>query len=263
VHRVPLPRATDVAFDILDCIAKFELQPGEAIELMVLDFVDAFWNIPLSPDERRFFVGMLRGKLYVFLRAAQGSRNGPLAWAGVISLVMRLVQAVFWEYGRCPLRLNTYVDDPLCIIRGTLKERRWKVCLLVLLWRALGLPLAFKKGCLGTGVSWIGLFLEVKSSVVDITISATRVAELLSLTVEALSLNIVSIKWLRSYAGKACSFASILVFWRPFLQFLWAAIYAEDPQGAPRNCVWTKQIAVSLHWIAAFLREQHAQTLHR
>jgi hypothetical protein len=262
VHRVPLPKATDVAFDILDCITKNELLPDEAIELLVLDFVDAFWNIPLAPEERKFFVGMLRGKLYVFLRAAQGSRNGPLAWAGVISLVMRLVQSVFWEYGRCPLRLNTYVDDPLCVIRGTRQERHMKICLLVLLWRALGLPLAFQKGCRGTGVAWIGLFLEVKSAEVDITISETRVSELLSLTIEALSQNVVSIKWLRSYAGKACSFASILIFWRPFLQFLWAAMYAEEPLGAPKNCIWTRQISVSLQWIATFLKEQKGD-MHR
>ena len=80
VHRAPLPRATDVAFDILDCLAKMDLQPGENIELMVLDFEDAFWNIPLASEERRFFVGKLGGRFYVFLRAAQGSRNGPLAW---------------------------------------------------------------------------------------------------------------------------------------------------------------------------------------
>ena len=124
VHRVPLPKVTDVAYDILDSLAKQDFEPGEGIELLVLDFEDAFWNIPLAAGEHRFFVGRLRGKFYVFLRAAQGSRNGPLAWAGVISLVMRLVQAVFWDYGRCPLRINTYVDDPLAMVRGTQSERR-------------------------------------------------------------------------------------------------------------------------------------------
>ncbi len=103
----------------------------------------------------------------------------------------------------------------------------------MLLWRALGLPLAFKKGILGPSVGWMGLYLEVKAGEVDITISAARIAELLSLTLEALKHNVVSVKWLRSYAGKACSFASILVLWRPFLQFLWAAIYADDPQWGP------------------------------
>ena len=182
-----------MAFDIFDSLSKLDLQPGENVELMVLDFEDAFWNIPLAPEERRFFVGKIRGRFYVILRAAQGSRNGPLSWAGVISLVMRIVQSVFWEFGRCPLRLNTYVDDPLCMIRGTRRERRQRICFLVLLWRALGLPLSLRKGCLGSGVAWIGLFLEVKTAEVDITISASRVAELLSLTLEALSLNIVSV----------------------------------------------------------------------
>ncbi len=63
-------------------------------------------------------------------------------------------------------------------------------------------------------------------------------------------------RWLRSYAGKANSFASILFFWRPFLQYLWAAIYAVDSKGAPPNCVWTRPVQVSLQWIAAFLRDQ-------
>ena len=85
---------------------------------------------------------------------------------------MRLVQAAFWEYGRCPLRLNTYVDDPLAMVRGTHSERRHHITILVLLWRALGLPLAFKKGLLGRSVGWIGLFLEVKEHSVDVTISA-------------------------------------------------------------------------------------------
>ncbi len=152
MHRVPLPKVTDVVYDILDVLAKDELLSGEGIDLLVLDFVDAFWNIPLAVEERRFFVGRLRGTLCVFLRAAQGSRDGPLAWAGVISLVMRLVQAVFWEYGKCPLRLNTYVDDPICVVRGTPEQRRRRIAGLFLLWRALGLPLAFRKGALGQSV---------------------------------------------------------------------------------------------------------------
>ena len=175
---------------------------------------------------------------------------------------MRLCQAAFWERGRCPLRLNTYVDDPLAMIRGTHKERRHLVTVLVLLWRALGLPLSFKKGVIGHAVGWIGLGVAVKERGVDVTISASRIAELLSMTQEALSLNLVSRKWLRTYAGKASSFASVLVFWRPFLQFLWSAIYADDSQGAPPNCIWTKQVAVSLRWIAAFLREQQGD-MHR
>eukprot|EP00972_Heterocapsa_arctica_P022068 3245158-Heterocapsa_arctica.AAC.1 len=78
----------------------------DAVEYMVLDVVEAFWNIPLAKAERRFFVGRHQGAYFVFLTAAQGSPNGPLAWSGVASLCMRLAQATFWESGRCPLRIN-------------------------------------------------------------------------------------------------------------------------------------------------------------
>ncbi len=42
MHRVPLPQVTDVAFDIPDSLAKEGFVPGEGIELLVLDFEDAF-----------------------------------------------------------------------------------------------------------------------------------------------------------------------------------------------------------------------------
>ena len=81
VHRVPLPRATDVVYDIMDMLHKLPLGTDEQLDLLVLDFVDAFWNVPLMASERRFFVGKLRSRYFAFIRAAQGSRRGPLAWA--------------------------------------------------------------------------------------------------------------------------------------------------------------------------------------
>ena len=48
------------------------------LEQFVLDYTDAFWQVPLHPKERRFFVGKIRGIILSYLRAAQGSRNGPL-----------------------------------------------------------------------------------------------------------------------------------------------------------------------------------------
>ena len=77
---------------------------------MVLDLVDASWDVPLAPRERKSFVGLYRGKFYVYFRAAQGSRNG-LAWAGVISSAMRLSQSVCGEPRKSRTRINTHVDD--------------------------------------------------------------------------------------------------------------------------------------------------------
>jgi len=263
VHRVPLPRITDVVFDILNMLAELPLDEAEDLELLVLDFVDAFWNIPLAPAERKFFVGRLRGRYYVFLRAAQGSRNGPLAWAAVVSLIMRLVQAALFARGACPLRLNTYVDDPIAVVRGSRSSRRQLVAELILLLRALGFPLAFVKGQLGPVVDWIGLTVKAERAAVVVTISAQRIQELLELTRGGLRCNVVSRKWLQSYAGKANSFASVLVFWRPFLQYLWAALYSSVDPNAPQNCIWVKQFRISLEWIEAFLTAQTGDLCRR
>ena len=227
VHRVPLPRATDVVCDIMDMLYKHPLGTDEQLDLLVLDFVDAFWNVPLLAAERRFFVGKLRSRYFVFLRAAQGSRNGPLAWAGVVSLAIRLVQACLWEGGVCPARINTYVDDPLTVVRGTETRRNYLVACLVLLFTALGFPLSFRKGSRGTSVDWIGLTVSVQPRVVHLTITEARVKELRDLAEEALVRNLVTKKWLRSFAGKASSFASILIFWRPFLRSIWGALCAD------------------------------------
>ena len=90
----------------------------------------------------------------------------------------------------------------------------------VLLWRAPGFPSALRKGVVGPSVDWTGLRVSVGNKAVAVTISAQRVEELLSLTREATQRNVVSRKWLLSFAGKASSFASVLVFWRPSLQFM-------------------------------------------
>ena len=147
-----------MVYDIMDMLHKHPLGTDEQLDLLVLDFVDAFWNVPLMASERRFFVGKLRSRYFVFLRAAQGSRNGPLAWAGVVSLAIRLVQACLWEGG--------YVDDPLTLVRGTETRRNNLVACLVLLFTALGFPLSFRKGSRGTSVDWIGLNLSVRPRVV-------------------------------------------------------------------------------------------------
>ena len=87
------------------------------------------------------------------------------------------MQAVFFEYGRCPLRLNTYVGDPIAMIRGRPSERRYRLAVLVLTWRVLGLSLAFRKGVVGPIVGWIGLTVEVRQTSIDVSISAARILE--------------------------------------------------------------------------------------
>lgn len=65
-HKVALPRLGDAPTDALELSE--DLQPDEVVEFLVLDFQDAFWNIPLRMAGRRFFVGKCRGLYLVYLR---------------------------------------------------------------------------------------------------------------------------------------------------------------------------------------------------
>ena len=132
-----------------------------------------------------------------------------------------------WQFGLCKLVCGKVVSalrgstptlmTHSLVVRGTETRRNYLVACLVLLFTALGFPLSFRKGSRGTSVDWIGLNLSVRPRVVHLTIAEARVKELRDLAEEALLHNLVSKKWLKSFAGKASSFASILFFWRPFL----------------------------------------------
>ena len=49
-----LSRLVDLISNTLDL--SYDLGPDEEVEYLILDFVDAFWNTPLSFGERGFFV---------------------------------------------------------------------------------------------------------------------------------------------------------------------------------------------------------------
>jgi hypothetical protein len=73
-QRVLLPRLLDAILQAL--ILYDQCGPGESMDWFVLDFTEAFWQIPLHPSERRFFCarvpinGVL--KYIVYLRTVQG-----------------------------------------------------------------------------------------------------------------------------------------------------------------------------------------------
>lgn len=86
------------------------------------------------------------------------------------------------------------------------------------------------------------------------TVPKEKVLEILSLVRETLAHNVVTIKALRSLAGKAMNIASLLVMWRPFIAQFWAAL-SHVHSKAPHHTVWVKQILHSLCWLQLFLSE--------
>ena len=256
-HRVVLPRVSDAVADALFVLA--DIVDGESFEWLVLDFSDAFWNVPLRDDERRYFVGILGEDFYLCLRAAQGSRNGPLTWAGVASLALRLLQGVLCACGapasRPRARLQLYVDDPVLAMRGWAAQLDVLVAKLVIVWRLLGFPLAFRKAARGPAVVWIGAHMAAERDKVVVSIPQDKLDDLLASVRGFLRSNVIAVKALRSFAGVASHVASLVYAWRPFLFEVWGALKSagSGDSRAPPRCIWTSQCRPALLWIEAFL----------
>ena len=266
-ERVISPRVAGAAFDAL--AAEVRSGHGDAVGFLVLDFAEASWQAPLGRSERRFFAAQLRGRIFVLLRAAQGSRGAPLLWARVAALLCRLTQGVF-EPGRA--RLACYVDDPIVTLSSSRLVRDRHVALVVYLWMALGFPLSFSKGQLGESVTWTsGQFRSEATNVVDVygrrarTVITVRVKasithETLLMTEGFLRQNVVSLRDLRAYAGKLAHISSLVSTLRPFLRNIWGALSDAgegSPSRAPPGCAWTKQVEATLRFVQSFLREEH------
>ena len=279
--RSVLPRVTDAVGSLLssldDCASSMdgawfedETPDLSSSEQFVIDATDAFWELGLHPQERRFFVGKLRGKYLIYLRTAQGSRGAPLTWAAEFGLICRCVQSLFHSGSSCRrckfnADLQVYVDDPWSVVRGTLMQRDRAIALMILTWRVLGVRLAFSKARRGLTIDWIGANLRILDPMtVRASIMENRVSEVKHLTSCMLEQNVVSIKELRSYTGKMQSMASLLHTWRPFVGMLWAALYSPDSMSrAPPGCIWVSQIREPLLWFASFWQDADACSLVR
>ena len=93
VTRTRAALATDHPRMLAECME------GERVVLFVCDAEDAYWQIPLAPEEQEIHCCILRmpdGKIryLVYLVTAQGSRGAPLSWAVIFGLIGRCVLAV-------------------------------------------------------------------------------------------------------------------------------------------------------------------------
>lgn len=270
-YKSVLPRTTDAVGSLLAALSDCRGTERTA-EQFVIDATDAFWELGLRPEERRFFVGMLRGKYLVYLRTAQGSRGAPLSWAAVFGLICRCVQSLFFKgtfaitsRAKFSVDLQVYVDDPWAVVSGTDAQRERSLSLMILTWRVIGVKLAFSKARRGPRVDWIGASLHIEDSLTVVaSIMKARVDELKRLTSDMLLVNIVPLKELRSFTGKVQSMAGLLHTWRPFVAMLWAALYADTSvSGAPAGCVWTAQLREPLNWLTAFLAPASTNLVRR
>ena len=144
------------------------------------------------------------------------------------------------------------MDDPILATKGSRSRRNRlavRFCTGLLL---LGFGVAFDKAKFHSTVVWIGVLYNISPRTVTVTIPEEKLQELIAIINRMLSRNVVPEKELRSFAGKAMNVATLIVVWRPFLAFIWAALSSSATR-APKNCIWTRQFRLSLLWLSEFL----------
>ena len=138
-----------------------------------------------------------------------------------------------------PVLTVLYVDDPLIAVLGNPAQRARRMALIVLVWRALGFPLAFHKAARGQRVHWIVCTLSL-STLPTTTISAEireeKIEECRSLVAATSAKNVLTARELRKALG----------LWRPFLSEMWAALAAGSG-----GRIWVKQFTGALTWLVS------------
>ena len=262
-YRSILPRVFDACHDVMALLDQTD--ESEHVEMMVLDACEAFWNVPLRHCERKYYCGLLRRegqqRYLCYTRTAQGSRGAPLAWAVLFSLISRCALSTLRETrhgtSELPAAMQVFVDDPWLAFRGSPEQCRRMTATLILVWRILGVDLAFSKGQIGDRVNWIGATLSIESSTtLAVTITQARLDELRIICDDIASKSTITVRTLRSFTGKCQSMASILATWRPFVQMLYGALYGEPSPNLPGHLIHTNRFEIPLRWILAFLRSQ-------
>ena len=116
-ERIVLPRLFDVVVDLLLLLGVALGHPGEIVEMLVMDWSDAFHTIEVLAKERMYqvFKGV-NGKFVMYRTVVFGGGGAPLVWGRAAALLGRSGQALFSDH---EARIQIYVDDPWSTWRGT------------------------------------------------------------------------------------------------------------------------------------------------
>ena len=276
-ERQVLPRGIDHGRDL--AVMQADLQPGEVLQTLVLDFKDAFMSLAIHPSERRFncahttveverqrpalFEGeVVKGKFVVWRVLGFGGRPNPLVFSRAASLACRAAQGLIGVDrvdGVAEVRCQLYVDDPVVTVRGTPEACRTSLDLVIMLWLSMGIPLAWKKGQLygkDEPHRWIGIMYSVTDEGAVMRLPEEFIEDLRSLLKPACSpKGMMTINELEVLVGKAARVAHVVPAAKPFVGGLWGAMAAARRPSTRARKVPTRRFCYSAAWLLALLAE--------
>ena len=270
----------------LAILSEHPLEASESVEVLVLDYRNAFMQIPLAVEEQPFnccsldrAVRRTRASLFpgeaaegfciVWRVLGFGGRPNPLIFARCGSFLARTTQGLLRTSpastlglgSAAPGRLQLYVDDPVLTLVGSDRQRELAMDLVILYWLILGVPLSWSKGVVTSGGHlWIGAWFSVVApGHAEAHLPHDFCAALFKeLEVLAAGRGTTRKSCVLKMLGRCGRVAYIVPSARPFVNGLWGAFSAacqaasrsHRPEAPPG-----KLACVRFAWAASWLRE--------
>ena len=168
-EKLVLPRPRDAVAMIRDNYNQRSVSgadEGYTRELVVVDISDAFMALAVHESElpHTLAPNVDDHNFYMFVALLFGYKTAPLLWSRVAALVARLLQSLV-QGGEG--QHQTYLDDGLWVLQGSLKKRNSILAMILTTLFALGLKVSLHKGMRSAQVQWVGVrFTLTEDSIV-------------------------------------------------------------------------------------------------
>ena len=182
--------------------------PG-SLWLVVIEISDAFMSLAVRESELPHTLAPnIHGQdYYLFCALLFGYKTAPLLWSRLASLFGRLFQSLC-DGGEG--QHQTYLDDALWVLQGTLTQRNSLLAMLLTTMAAIGLKVSLKKGLRSTQVQWVGVRFTLNEDAVILTLPEQFAKDLKDLLLSWEGRGMAPLKELRQAAGKLSWMSGIL-----------------------------------------------------
>lgn len=158
-----------------------------------IDFKDAFYSVPLSPDSRRYFSFLWKGVTYQFTCMPQGLASAPRIFTKLLKPALAHLRSLGFS-------VICYIDDCILVSRDKCHlEKGVKAALS--LFDSLGLTINLKKSFLKptSCIEYLGVILDSKA--MTVTLTQNKKDKIKSLASDLLNSKSVSIRQLAAFIG--------------------------------------------------------------
>ena len=156
-ERIVLPRVLDLVHSVLRMLRHWGCT--SFVELVAIDFSDAFHTLFLQQQERPLCMFEADGKVHCYNRLSFGLASAPLLWGGLAAAGFRICQSTARVH---EFDAHCYVDDPgLVVAGGSTHTRRRSLATLLLLLLILGFDISWTKAQHGQKIEWLGVCVEL------------------------------------------------------------------------------------------------------